>query len=303
MKPAHQMVETLGLFRVHTHYYASPAPQGTIILVNGSLATMAAFAQTVHILQPHFNVVLFDEPYSGESKHYNANQRPITKEQEAGILLELIAHFDADHLLSFSWGGASALLALAQRPPTIRKAAIMAFSPLINSPMRNYLEKGIDLLLNTERRQLGMLLNETLGEHLPSLVKRYNFRHIISLAEHEYQQMAFHVSQLLTQDNRCYLAGCANINVPMLFINGDRDRYTTPADARHFDRYIHDCSFATVKGAGHFLDMENKDAWAQTRDALLAFFASDAFAKQQVQGREAAPMQMAGLLQNRLGLV
>ena len=225
MKPEHQVVEALGQFLIQTHYYASPAPRGTVILVNGSLATMAAFAQTVRFLQPHFNVVLFDEPYSGESKHYNANQRPITKEQEAGILLELIAHFGADHMLSFSWGGASALLALAKRPPTMRKAVVMAFSPLINRAMRSYLETGINLLLNCERRKLGMLLNETIGEHLPSLVKRYNFRHIISLHEHEYQQMAFHVSQILTQDTRCYLTGrCCSLMVIWIVIPARRTR-------------------------------------------------------------------------------
>ena len=116
MKAEHDVVETLGGLRVHTHYYSSPAPQGTVILVNGSLATTAAFAQTVRYLQPHFNVVLFDEPYAGQSKQYNSNRRPITKEQEASILLELIERYRADHLMSFSWGGASALLALAQRP-------------------------------------------------------------------------------------------------------------------------------------------------------------------------------------------
>jgi len=302
MKPEHEVVETLGLFRIHTHYYASPAPQGTIILVNGSLATMAAFAQTVRFLQPHFNVVLFDEPYSGESKRYNANQRPITKEQEAGILLELIAHFQANHMLSFSWGGASALLALAQRPPSIRKAVVMAFSPLINSAMRDYLESGIDLLLNCERRKLGMLLNDTIGEHLPSLVKRYNFRHIISLDEHEYQQMAFHVSQVLTQDTRCYLTGSANIDVPLLFINGDLDRYTSPQDARHFSRHMRDCAYATVTGAGHFLDMENKEAWQQTRDAVLGFIA-DSLPQQGQAQLTVAPRQVVGLKQNQLGLV
>ena len=92
MKAEHNVVETLGLFRIHTHYYASPAPRGTVILVNGSLATTASFAQTVRYLQPHFNVVLFDEPYAGQSKPLNSNRRPITKEQEAGILLELIEH-------------------------------------------------------------------------------------------------------------------------------------------------------------------------------------------------------------------
>lgn len=273
MKAEHDVVETLGGLRVHTHYYSSPAPQGTVILVNGSLATTAAFAQTVRYLQPHFNVVLFDEPYAGQSKQYNSNRRPITKEQEASILLELIERYRADHLMSFSWGGASALLALAQRPARIRKAVVLAFSPLINSAMRDYLERGIDLLVNCERRELGELLNSTIGEHLPSLVKRFNFRHIVSLDEHEYHQMAFHVSQVLTQDTRCYLRGSADIETPILFVNGDRDRYTSPEDARHFNRYIRHCRFATVRGAGHFLDMESREAWAQTRDAVLGYLA------------------------------
>ena len=273
MKAEHDVVETLGGLRVHTHYYSSPAPQGTVILVNGSLATTAAFAQTVRYLQPHFNVVLFDEPYAGQSKQYNSNRRPITKEQEASILLELIERYRADHLMSFSWGGASALLALAQRPARIRKAVILAFSPLINSAMRDYLERGIDLLVNCERKALGELLNSTIGEHLPSLVKRFNFRHIVSLDEHEYHQMAFHVSQVLTQDTRCYLRGSADIDTPILFVNGDLDRYTSPEDARHFNRYIRHCRFATVRGAGHFLDMESREAWAQTRDAVLGYLA------------------------------
>lgn len=273
MKAEHDVVETLGGLRVHTHYYSSPAPQGTVILVNGSLATTAAFAQTVRYLQPHFNVVLFDEPYAGQSKQYNSNRRPITKEQEASILLELIERYRADHLMSFSWGGASALLALAQRPARIRKAVVLAFSPLINSAMRDYLERGIDLLVNCERKALGELLNSTIGEHLPSLVKRFNFRHIVSLDEHEYHQMAFHVSQVLTQDTRCYLRGSADIDTPILFVNGDLDRYTSPEDAQHFNRYIRHSRFATVRGAGHFLDMESREAWAQTRDAVLGYLA------------------------------
>ena len=31
------------------------------------------------------------------------------------------------------------------------------------------------------------------------------------------------------------------------------------------------CEFRTIAQAGHFLDMEHKAAWMQTRDALLAF--------------------------------
>ncbi len=271
MKATHSLVSSQGLFRVHTAYYASPAPQGTIILVNGSLATTASFAQTVRYLQPCFNVVCFDEPYAGQSKPHNDHSQPVTKEQEARILLDLIDHFEADHLLSFSWGGASTLLALAQRPRAIRKAVIMAFSPVINPAMRDYLETGVQRLIACDRTGVADLINETIGQHLPSLYKRYNFRHISSLDDHEYLQMAFHVNQVLKQDTSCYMSNAERIDVPVLFINGDKDIYTTPDDAHGFGRYIERSRFATVRGAGHFLDLESKATWQQSRDEIMSF--------------------------------
>lgn len=262
-----------GLFNVHTAYYASPTPRGTIILVNGSLATTASFAQTLRFLQPEFNVVLFDEPYAGQSKAHNTNLMPISKEQEAQILLDLIEHFQADHVLSFSWGGASALLALAQNPPSVRRAVIMGFSPVINDAMRDYLEVGLQRLRACDRCGAAELVNGTIGKHLPSLYKRFNFRHVASLDEHEYQQMAFHLQQVLHQGSHCYLKDAECINVPVLFVNGELDEYTSADDARFFSQLIDDCQFARIANAGHFLDAEGKEAWAQTRNAVMSFLA------------------------------
>lgn len=265
------LINSQGLFNVHTAYYASPAPRGTIILVNGSLATTASFAQTLRFLQPQFNVVLFDEPYAGLSKAHNRHERPLTKEQEARLLLDLIEHFQADHLLSFSWGGASAMLALAQNPPSIRRAVIMGFSPVINPAMRHYLEIGVDRLTQCDRRGVADLVNSHIGKHLPSLYKRFNFRHICSLDEHEYLQMAFHVRQVLRQDSHCYLQDAECIDVPLLFVNGELDEYTSADDARLFSQLIDRCEFARIANAGHFLDTESKQAWAATRDAVMDF--------------------------------
>ena len=260
-----------GLFNVHTAYYASPAPRGTIILVNGSLATTASFAQTLRFLQPQFNVVLFDPPYAGKSKAHNQHHRPMTKEQETRVLLDLIDHFEADHVLSFSWGGASAMLALSQNPPSIRRAVIMGFSPVINSAMHDYLQSGLERLSQCDRRGVAELINSTIGKHLPSLFKRFNFRHICSLDDHEYLQMAFHVRQVLSQDSHCYLQDAECIDVPVLFVNGELDEYTSADDARQFARLIDQCEFARINQAGHFLDAESKQAWSQTRDAVMNF--------------------------------
>ncbi|WP_339526340.1 alpha/beta fold hydrolase [Pseudomonas sp. EA_35y_Pfl2_R111] len=274
MKPATAVVDVHGIYKIYTEFYANPSARKTIILVNGSLSTTAAFAQTVKYLRTQFNVVLYDQPYAGQSKPHNHHHQPITKEDEASILLELIEQFRAHHLMSFSWGGVAAMLALAQRPARIEKAVITSFSPLLNEPMVDYLEQGLTHLHALDGDQLGHLVNSTIGRYLPSLFKRYNHRHISSLDSHEYQQMHAHVHQVLHLDAHCQMQCLAGIEIPLLFVNGEHDAYTSPADVRLFAKHLNDCQFVTIDNAGHFLDMEHKAAWLQSQAALLGFLQS-----------------------------
>ena len=271
MRPETAIVEIHEKYKVHTEHYRNPAADKTIILVNGSLATTASFAQTVRYLQPRFSVVLYDQPYAGQSQQYNHHGRPIRKEDEAEILLALIEHFRVNHVLSFSWGGAATLLALAQRPRRIERAVIGSFAARVNQPMRNYLERGLNVLQARDCCNVGHLINTTIGKHLPPLFKRFNHRHISRLAEHEYLQMHFHIDEVLTQDTQCYLACADAIDIPLLFVNGEWDEYTTAGDARLFAGHARQCQFRTIKNTGHFLDLEHKAAWHDTRQALLGF--------------------------------
>jgi len=271
MRPEIAVLDIQGQYRVYTEFYHSKTAEKTIVLVNGSLATTASFAQTLRYLHPQFNVVLYDQPYSGQSIPHNLHGKPITKEDEALILLELIEHFAADHVLSFSWGGAATLLALAQNPRRIEKAVINSFAARINTPMRDYLESGLRFLQACDRYNIGSLVNNTIGKHLPSLFKRFNFRHVSNLAEHEYTQMHFHIHEVLTQDTQCYVNCARSIDIPLLFVNGELDEYTSVEDAHLFANHARQCQFRTIKNAGHFLDMEHKAAWQDTQQALLGF--------------------------------
>lgn len=271
MRPETAIIEIHGQYRIHTEFYGNPAAQQTIILVNGSLSTTASFAQTVKYLQPHYNVVLYDQPYAGQSKLHNENRTPISKECEARILLELIERFRADVVMSFSWGGVATLLALAQRPGRIRRAVVNSFSPQLNPAMLDYLHRGLDYLAACDRTQVGNLVNETIGRYLPQLFKRYNFRHVSSLDEHEYHQMHFHIREVLRLNADSYTESFAGIEIPVLFMNGELDIYTTPHEARQFGQLIRGAEFHTIRNAGHFIDVEHKAAWQQIQDALLAF--------------------------------
>ncbi|AXM96230.1 alpha/beta fold hydrolase [Pseudomonas plecoglossicida] len=271
MRPEIAVLDIQGQYRVYTEFHRADAAEKTIILINGSLATTASFAQTVRNLHPQFNVVLYDQPYAGKSKPHNRQERLISKETEAHILLELIEHFQADHVMSFSWGGAGTLLALAHQPRRLKKAVVSSFSPVINEPMRDYLDRGCQYLAACDRYQVGNLVNDTIGKHLPSLFKRFNYRHVSGLDSHEYAQMLFHINEVLQHDLERALKGARNIDIPVLFINGDRDEYTTAEDARQFGQHVDKSHFTVIRNAGHFLDMENKTACEETRSALHSF--------------------------------
>lgn len=276
MKPATAIVNVHGRHKVYTEFHANPAARKTIVLVNGSLATTASFAQTVKYLGTRFNVVLFDQPYAGQSRPHNQNDHCIGKEDEAAILLELIEHFDAQYLMSFSWGGIASMLALAERPASLEKAVFASFSPNLNQPMLDYLGRALVCLNQGDGDRIGHLVNDTIGGYLPSLFKRYNHKHISRLTAHEYRQMHAHIQQVLRMGGHCRMACLGSIGIPLLFINGEHDAYTSPADARLFERHIRDCQFVKVHNAGHFIDIEHKGAWLQTQNALFHFLQSDA---------------------------
>ena len=271
LKPEIAVLDIQGQYRIHTEFYRSDSAESTIILVNGSMATTASFAQTLKNLHPHLNVVLYDQPYAGKSKPHNPNQKILTRELEAQVLLELIEHFDVNYLLSFSWGGTAALTALAATPRRIEKAVISSFSPLINEAMRDYLERGRHCLAACNRTQVGNLVNDTLGKHLPPLFKRFNFRHVSNLDEHEYAQMHFHINQVLSCEQQCFLSAAQGIEIPVLFINGEWDEYTAASDAQHFAQPIANSQFISLENTGHFLDMEHKSASHISKNALLGF--------------------------------
>ncbi len=155
----------------------------------------------------------FVRPACAGLQIHNRHEQMLTKEVEGQILLELIDHFAAEHVLSFSWGGAATLVALAHRPRRVERAVISSFSPVINAPMRDYLERGVDYLGNSTAIGVGHLVNSTIGKHLPSLFKRFNYKHVSSLAEHEYGQMHFHISQVLNSDRLCYLKAAKAIDI------------------------------------------------------------------------------------------
>ena len=269
------VVRVHGDLKVQTLFYPHPSSESTIILVNGSLATCASFSQALRFLSGLFNVVLFDHPYSGASRVHNPSLGMLDMEDEALVLLDLIEHFRADQVLSFSWGGVSTLLALAQRPARIQRAIISSFSPVLNEPMLDYLHRARDYMARGDRQEIANLVNETLGKHLPPMGQRCNFRHVSALEMHEYAQMMHSIRQVWSLGSEQFMQCVSNVDVPLLFINGELDEYTPPQEALQFADLARCSQYVTIRNCGHYLEQEHQTALEDVREAVERFLLAD----------------------------
>jgi pimeloyl-ACP methyl ester carboxylesterase len=256
MKSEAGVITVLHKYSIYFEYLKNDEATKTAIMVNGALATTMSFSPSVRNFKDHINIVLFDLPFAGRSRGHNKSDGVLTKDDEVEILLHLIECFDANYLISASWGGVSSLLSLARRPPTIEKAVICSFSPVINEAMCNYMTEARRFLCEQDIPGGAQLLNNTVGKYLPRLLKAHNYEYLLSMVQGNESQIMFHIDQIFELDQRQYVNRFANIDVPVLFVNGALDEYTTSEDVRLLAQYIRYSEFAVIPEAGHFLDLE-----------------------------------------------
>jgi rhamnosyltransferase subunit A len=254
------VIPVFGRHSVYIEYHKTPGATKTAVMVNGALATTTSFSQTIRNLKDHVNIILFDLPFAGRSREHNTSNTVLTKDDEVEILLYLIDRFNVNYLISASWGGVSSLLSLCRNPPTLEKAVILSFSPVINEAMSNYTINARRFLADKDISGGAHLLNSTVGKYLPRLLKAHNHQYLVSMVEGNERQIIFHIDQIFELDQSQYVDRFAAINVPVLFINGELDEYTTTEDVRSLAQYIRHSEFAVIPNAGHFLDLESTQA-------------------------------------------
>jgi len=275
-----------GRFNLHVEHHIFDERFDTVILVNGALATTTSFRQTVKYLKSRFNVLLYDLPYSGQSRQHNTNdEQPLTKDDEVDILSELIERFRPSHLISISWGGVAALLALARSPRSVKKAVIGSFSPVLNDPMLDYIGRAQSFLQHHDQAGAANLLNSTVGKYLPRLLKLYNHRYLASLPVEDCARVAFHIRQILLLDADNYIEKLSAVRIPVLFVNGELDEYTAAADVRPLSRHIRRSEFVTIADTGHFLDLESGRAWNEISKLVNGFLAGNEVRHSRVASR------------------
>jgi rhamnosyltransferase subunit A len=258
--------------KVYVEMHRFHANGDSVILVNGALATTASFGQTVKYMGERYNVICFDLPYAGQSRQHNRESFVLTKDDEIDILLHVIRLLEPTCLYSVSWGGLAALMALARERTSIARAVIGSFSPHLNAAMLDYVGSARDFLAAGNHIAAAQLLNDTVGAHLPRIVKLLNYRYLTALGAEYLEQIRFHTEQILSLDSGDWLDKLSAIDCRLKFINGELDQHTSSRDIRQIAPYVRHAQFATIPGTGHFLELEGREQAAAVREEILPFF-------------------------------
>lgn len=258
-------------YNVHVEQMGDNPERKTVLLVNGALSTTRSFARTSKCLAEHFNVLMFDLPFSGYSREHNGELDLVTKDDEVQMLRALVERFEVNHLVSASWGGISTLLTLAHNPPSIESSVVMALAPNLNQAMLEYVERVRVLIERDDKSAIGHLLNETVGKYLSPRLKHNNHHHLSSMATTEYRQARFHIHQVLGLGDGNYLPALRQIETPVHFLNGLLDEYTPAPEAQLFGQYVRHSSFSTAEHTGHLLDLESREAANAVHRVLIDY--------------------------------
>ncbi|MFI4935269.1 MAG: alpha/beta fold hydrolase [Caulobacterales bacterium] len=249
--------------------------RGSIIFVNGAVATTSALRWAVKSLTD-YDLVLFDFPHLGSSRTHNPDLRSLSKEDEAAILGDLIERYRPDFLAAQSWGGTSALLALAERPPSVKKAIIASYSAGLTEVMRALTLELLAAAQRCDRPAATRLVLETLGERLPEASRRLHERYFLRFGGEEVSQVARQLGYVAELSYANELASWRGVEIPVMFMNGARDRFTPPEAIAPAQARFPAVRFAVVPEAGPFLAMESQAACAEVVAIIRGFFTRQA---------------------------
>lgn len=250
-------------------------PNGTILMVNGAMATSDSLKHTVSYLKDFYKVVVFDLPFLGKSRELNTNSGYVGLENEVTIIDCLCSEVNPDFLISMSWGSASTLHYLASSDHQIKKVVLGSFTPIVTDKMREVMMTYLDLLEVGDHLKCAKMFNQHLGSNLSRLLQLMNAKYLKKFADVNSKQLMTHIRYVLSIEDGYYENLLKKVEIPMLFINGELDIYT-PGDL--VAKATKDNSYAQrviIEGTGHFLDMENEHALKTMRACIPYFFSNE----------------------------
>jgi len=257
----------LGRFTIPYRIYESEGPH--IICLNGVQQSMAMWHTFVECYASHYRVVLFDFPNQGRGKVVSGPLL-VTLDEQMDILREVIKATGTNKgvsLCAASWGGIIAMAFAARYHGQVKQLCLASLGTKANDAMVETIKKGI-AVDSKNRQEMADILIDSFGQNLPENIKNKITRQFHSMSQENLRAFYEHGLAVVSTKKIEGLIKFSNIREKTFLIYGEKDTIIDFDDVKFLSSQIPNCEVRVIKGAGHFLHMENGDAFDIYKDIL-----------------------------------
>jgi pimeloyl-ACP methyl ester carboxylesterase len=257
----------LGRFVIPYRIYESDGPH--IICLNGVQQSMAMWHSLVLRYAPHYRIVLFDFPNQGKGRVVSG---PIfvTLDEQVGILREVIKATGVNKnvsICSASWGGIVALAFASRYHGEAKQLCLASLGTKANDAMVETIKKGFQVDPQNRQKMADVLI-ESFGQNLPENIKNKIISQFHSMSEENLRAFYEHGLFVISTKKLGDLINLHGIKAKTYLIYGEKDTIIDLEDVKFLASQIPQSEVRVVKGAGHFLHMEQEDIFDIYEDIL-----------------------------------
>ena len=257
----------LGRFSIPYRIYESEGPH--IICLNGVLQSMAMWNTLLERYVGHYRVVLFDFPSQGRGKVVSGPSL-VTLDEQVEILREVIKATGTNSSVSLcaaSWGGIIAMAFAARYPGQLKQLCLASLGTKANATMIETIKKGF-AVDQKNRQKMAMILIDSFGQNLPKNIKNKIIKQFHTMSQENLNTFFEHGLAVVSAKKIGESIKFSNIREKTFLIYGEKDAIIDLEDVRFLSSQIPNCEVRVIKGAGHFLHMEQVDIFDIYSDIL-----------------------------------
>jgi pimeloyl-ACP methyl ester carboxylesterase len=256
-----------GRFIVPYRIYENDGPH--IICLNGVQQSMAMWHTFVMRYAPHYRIVLFDFPNQGKGK-VTSGPIFVTLDEQVEILREVIKATGINKnvtVCSASWGGIIAMAFASRYHNEVKQLCLASLGTKANDAMVKTIQKGFQIDPQN-RQKMADILIESFGQNLPENVKNKIVSQFHSMSEENLRAFYEHGLFVVSTKKLSDLINLSMIKAKTFLIYGEKDTIIDLEDVKFLASQIPQSEVRVVKGAGHFLHMEQEDIFDIYEDIL-----------------------------------
>ncbi|MCX5712007.1 MAG: alpha/beta hydrolase [Candidatus Omnitrophica bacterium] len=256
-----------GRFIIPYRIYENDGPH--IICLNGVQQSMAMWHTFVLRYASHYRIVLIDFPGQGKGKVISG---PIfvTLDEQVDILREVIKATGTNKnvtVCTASWGGIIAMAFASRYQSEVKQLCLASLGTKANAAMVETIKKGMQIDPQ-DRQKMADILIEGFGRHLPDNIKNKIISQFHSMSSENLRAFYEHGLFVVSTKKIGDLIKLSNIKAKAFLLYGEKDTIIDLDDVKFLSSQIPNSEVVVIKGAGHFLHMEQEGIFNIYEDIL-----------------------------------